>query len=169
MNTYLRKQLVLALLLFALAPAAEAQLSTFGEMSVSGGIAPCPAIGTYLGGAAHGMAGIQYGWFAFNLGGGVIRLPAGYGNERRQLINTIWIDFPAGLALRIPVFRQDLLVVGSDFSGFIGRWQPVFQPHIGLLFPGRWQYRGVFLKAVLAPTLADPVYIGIGLKMVIRT
>jgi len=169
MNAFLRKQLILILLMGGLGPGAGAQLATFGELSVSAGIAPGPEIGTYLGGAAHGMAGIQYGVFAFNLGGGVIRLPRDYGNDRRQLLHTIWIDFPAGLALRIPVFRRDLLVVGSDFSGFIGRWQPVYQPHIGLLFPGRSQYRGVFLKAVLAPKLSDPVYIGIGLKMVIRS
>lgn len=169
MPACLRKLLFLFLILAGLHLPVRAQLAAFGELSVSGGIAPGPGIGTYIGGAAHGMAGLQYGIFAFNLGGGVIRLPADYGPERRQLIHTIWIDFPAGLALRIPVFRKDLLVVGADVSGFIGRWQPVYQPHIGLLFPGRTQYRGVFLKAILVPMLSDPVYIGIGLKMVIRS
>jgi hypothetical protein len=146
----------------------RAQLTAFGELSFTGGTSVGETFGKYHGYTAHGIAGIQYGIFALSLGGGILRKPVDYG-ERTSALHPSDIDFPAGLALRIPVLRTAMLVVGSDVSGFIGNRKLMYEPHIGLLFLGRYQYRGFFFKALIAPEYLSASYIGVGLKMMIRT
>ena len=167
MNPFLRKLLLLLLIVVSTSEA-RAQLMTFGELSFSGGTGLGAKFGGEFGCTAHGMAGIQYGIVAVNLGGGFVRLPRHF-EEHIPVLETLYIDFPAGLAIRMPFSRSAMLVVGSDVCGFIGRGRLFYEPHAGLLFQGRQLYRGFFFKAVIFPEDPSAGYIGVGLKMQISS
>ncbi len=150
-----------------LAVPARAQFKTFGEWSISGGTNLHPAPGGASGFTAHGMAGLQYSVVVLELGGGVVRVPDEH-DAGRPFTQTIGIDLPAGIALRIPV-RDDLLIAaGVDVTGLLFSPSQIYQPHVDLLFAGRRRYRGIFLKALLSSDDSWPGYIGLGLKMTLK-
>ena len=138
---------------------AHAQLSTWGEFGLSGG--RLREQNQYYSNLfiASGNFGVQYGIVSLNIGAGPsYTLPDGKTRGNGTFSDYLGLALNGGLQLRIP-FEKNLLVTGCDYS-IVG-----FTPHLGILFPGSWNYRGFFVHASFDPGHNKDTYFGLGFKM----
>ncbi len=150
--------LTVVLVLAGFLSPAGAQFAAFGEFSINGGRYSEYGGDQFTTIVAQGIFGVQYGIFALNIGAGpVLSLPDD-DRLKRSIWDEVGIDLPVGAMLRIPI-QKELLVTGLDYS--LGG----YSPHIGILFPGKWRFRGFFAKAVYDPRFHRMAYYGLGLKM----
>ena len=153
---------LLACVLFQLLPVAkaQAQFSIFGEFNLQAGRLSEVDGRHYTIVAGAGNFGLQFSVVAVTIGAGPVYRHSDDPNYKRAFFDEISVQFPIGVQLRIPIYKE-VLVGGVELGGV----NYSYSAHLGLLFRGRWNDRGFFLNAGYDRYSSRLDYIGAGLKM----
>lgn len=142
---------------------AQRLFSTFGEFNIQGGQSSEYYYPhnrndrTVI--AAAGTFGVQLSIIAVHIGAGpVLYVPKG----TERFSDALSVQFPIGVQLRIPL-HKDLLVGGVEANGIV----PGYAVNAGMLFAGKWNYRGLFFTASYDPRQSRFNYFGGGLAMTV--